>query len=247
MRHIAITLLFLCSVEGIAHAQAKNTIGLKVDINTLQTAFSCDSARAKFARQDYESPEEGQILMMKISQCDVASWNDVHPADARIVLVAPDRDPAPGKKGRMLINTLPLADAAQQREAAAIALLWAGIPADGTADPLSVPAIAAAGKFTVASYFDFAKRNDPLIILFPTAVPGRKLTTQALKAARLPNVNTQVLMSGATTVSETVLVGRKANPEKKETKSDIQKEAEKLAKKLTPQIDIKKPKIKSPW
>jgi hypothetical protein len=223
-----------------------------MDINTLQTAVSCDSARAKVARQDFESAEEGQILMMKIAQCDVAGWNDLHPSDPRIVLVAPDLDPSPGKKGRMLFNTLPIADAAQQREAATIALSWAGVPPSAAADPLAFPAMAAAGKFTVGSYFDFAKRNDPVIIFFPSALSGRKLSTQSLKAAHFANIATQVQMSGSTVVSETVLTPRSATPAvKKETKSagekEAEKEAEKLAKKLLQQVPIKPPTIKKPW
>ncbi|HEY0457337.1 MAG TPA: hypothetical protein VGE41_13280 [Verrucomicrobiae bacterium] len=174
-----------------------------VNVSTLDGSISCEEAKKRFTSDEYESPEEGQILMMRITRCKTESWNNKHPEDPKVVVVSPDEN------GRILFNTLHIGTAEKIRDAAKVVVDAALIGETGASDPLSMAVVTAAGNYTVDSYFEAAKKNNPLIIIFPAAVPGQKMTADALKALHLKNPQDFVVKSGQHVLREGKIVAQK--------------------------------------
>lgn len=151
----------------------------KINVATLETEVSCEDARKRVATQGYSSPEEGQILLMKITQCDTKQWNTDHPEDPKVTVVSESAE------GKILFNTISIKDAEKIRDAAKVIAGATLIAELGASDPLTMTIVTAGGDYTVDAYFDAAKKSDPLIIVFPTLIPGNKLTTDALVALKL--------------------------------------------------------------
>jgi|ERR1035437_5824022 hypothetical protein len=147
-RIVVAALGFLAAAYGIAQTPVPSTQAPQINAISLDTSLSCEDARTRFAKGDYSSPEEGQILMMRVSQCDTKKWNQEHPEDPKVIVVSSDKT-----EGKILFNTLRIKDAEHIRDAAKVVISAAVIANTGAADPLSVAVISGGTSITMLSMY----------------------------------------------------------------------------------------------
>lgn len=133
--------------------------------------LSCPDAADKVMHGDPTKidPAEMDILLMKHRECLAEAWNTAHPEDP-IVAVA-TYDP---KEEKVLFGTIKV------RDAQALVVVCKGMASivtgeEFSGDPLTFAIAGAAGNYGCDSYLQAAVRNDPMLILLPTYVPGMRL------------------------------------------------------------------------
>lgn len=156
--------------------------GISIPKDTIQTVslevnYSCEDAKKKLASDNYEF-EELSMLLMKIAQCKTEKHNQENPNNQQVVVYSEEVDE--NGNGKILFNTISL-KTGEDISGAAKALIGLSILGK-TKDPVTTVIAGVAGDYAVDSYLDAAKKNDPLIILFPTVIPGKKLTSDIYKS-----------------------------------------------------------------
>lgn len=147
----------------------------KIDLE----GMTCEQVDAAL-RAPSNDPNVFAALQLKQIECNARRFNDANPNDRVVAAATFDQD---DPNRRILFGLLKFNDAASARDAAKLVLAMAGKSIAG-GDPLTTKIVDAVGTYSIDAYFDAASRNDPLLIVFPTAVPGAKLTTDAVRNLR---------------------------------------------------------------
>lgn len=168
---------------GTGSQAPKDTLqALKLDV-----AYTCEEARKKVEANDYDITELN-ILLMKVAQCKNEEWNKANPNDPYVTVVTEETEP--NGDAKILFNTIKLSTGEKMAEASK-ALLGLAVFAK-TKDPVTTVVATAIGDYSVDAYLDAAKKDDPLIILLPTLIPSKKLTTDIYKSVTKTKVAKKV-------------------------------------------------------
>ncbi|MEB2774553.1 hypothetical protein SYJ56_04505 [Algoriphagus sp. D3-2-R+10] len=200
------TSVFSSTIKNANVLSAIDTVTYGKDtlqVLTLDVVLTCEEAKQKVASNDYDISEMN-IILMKVAQCKNEEYNRAHP-DSTYVTVVTEVIEEDGNS-KIMFNTISLKTGEDMAEATK-ALIGLAVFAK-TKDPLTTVIASAAGNYTVDSYLEAAKSNDPLIILFPTLIPGKKLTTDIYKSITKtqPGRKAEVVVS-------TLITKAKNNPE----------------------------------
>ncbi|RLJ75130.1 hypothetical protein [Pedobacter alluvionis] len=164
-----------------------------VDFNTLDEALTCDSLSHLISKSGgmgkISDPKIKMLVALGQIKCAVQTMNELSKivdADSAAVYQAQISFVEESGKPRALFNlidtkTLTTATA----YAKALAEFAPALVASGTGpagEILNKTGITTAlSKYSIEAYYQSALQNDPLIILYPGAIPGKKLSEDVIK------------------------------------------------------------------
>ena len=155
---------------------------LKLNVALPDTDIDCVTAKEKFIKSDYETVEESLELMIKISSCDLINEIEKIPEhDGKRVVVYIDNDSSKGEGNhRVLFGVLDVKDAekAAQYSKYVVQMIAGAI---ATVDPIRGILVNKIGEFSIDEYLIAAKSNNPLIVLYPTSIPGNRKIREVFK------------------------------------------------------------------
>jgi hypothetical protein len=134
--------------------------------------IDCDSVAALLAKRGIRDPAFQNLLDVKNNNCNLAAWNKVRTDSPKVTIVTQDIS---NGNTRLLFNTMDAKTADQIAKVSKnIVTLVAAMESDGNFEVTTVATIA--GNYTVDAYVQAAKKNDPLIFIYPAAIPAKRLT-----------------------------------------------------------------------
>jgi hypothetical protein len=137
-------------------------------------------------------------------------------------------------QGNVFFNVLKSSDADRAKQLADIAIdVYAATVAP--ASPLGDVIIDETGHYSTGAMLEAAKKNDPLIILAPTTVPGEKLTADVLHSLRKmsdPNASAKTVVEFAKRQPQALIFPLFAPPIPDKAKPPAVEKVEQEAKKI---------------
>lgn len=172
-------LFLICSLIfttfGVQAAEAVIPAG------SVSTRYSCEEAARKIANKEFANPDEQFELSMIVANCGVTSYNNSQPDPDKKKVVVVTMNPDDQK---ILFNTITLGEAKKARSVCqSLVSSFAGQQLQDTGDPIYI-AVAVGGRYSCDAYFDAAVKSDPMLIVFPTFIPGVKVTSDVIGVAR---------------------------------------------------------------
>ncbi len=200
---LSITFLFL-NLFTYAQFTSTDENGKKyINYHEIDSALTCDSI--KKLENKYGSlkqiPDENLKIIAVLAQlrCSVQMLNEIADAtqdtlqhyQAQVVFTEENGNP------RVLFNLIDLKTLTTAKEYSKAIVDFAPIILAGSTGPigevlLETGIATAVGKYSVEAYYESAIKNDPLIILYPGIIPGKKFTADAVKELKLNKVYNEV-------------------------------------------------------
>ncbi len=175
------------------------------------TDSSCADITKAISMDTIQDPMVYSLYVFKAIQCKNRVFNQQHPEAATVTVVHEEN-------GKILFNTLRVNTAEKIADAAKKIISIGSFVKSGGDVPITTLATIA-GNYSVDAYVKAAKKNDPLIILMPAAIPNIQMVKDALtlnpenivKAIPLdPTEPLKIVASGAAGMAEFSFVGAKA-------------------------------------
>ena len=145
--------------------------GYKVYAANDQSSMSCEEAKRKVSTDDYENLDDCNEANKKHAQCNARKF----PADDPVVVAVE----YPDQPGRFFFGLIHHKDAANASLLAKAIIRLVPFTIGLSEEDMKI--ITVAGDYTVDAYHAALKRDDPLLILSPTVIPGNQLANDALK------------------------------------------------------------------
>jgi hypothetical protein len=160
-----VTALSLIAVP--AHAQQK------VGVGSFESSLSCDAALERLNSYGSLSSLDQLETSTVLARCAASKHNKENPTDPVVV----QTQPAPNDgQSKILYNIIHVKDAEKVIAGCAGALTIGGMLVGDTEGQLA----GAFGDLTCSAYYEAAAKNDPLLILAPSMIPGDKVTRDVL-------------------------------------------------------------------
>lgn len=136
------------------------------------TDASCAEITRIIGKNSIQDPLIYSLYLLKAIECKNRVFNEAHPEAATVTVVHEEN-------GKILFNTLRVNTAEKLAEAAKkIVTVGAFIKSGGDVPITTVATIA--GNYTVDAFLKESKKNNPLIIIMPTAIPNIQMAKDAL-------------------------------------------------------------------
>jgi hypothetical protein len=158
------------SIAIVRRNDTLNALGLK---NVELSDSSCPLIAKALDSNLIEEPIDFTLFMGKMLACRDKEWNQNHPDKPEVTLMSQDEN------NKVLFNTVSIKTADDIANVTKT-ILTIGI-AYKTGNPILTAIGSQVSNYTVNSYLDAAKRNDPLILIYPSAIPAKQFVGDASK------------------------------------------------------------------
>lgn len=151
---------------------------------------TCKDARSKYINNEWQTIEESIQLEFFLKKCNLKTHNQKNPTDQRkgIAHVSVENG-----EQKILFGIISLKDG--QTAAAYAKLFLSVITGDAFLnDPVTSVLSETVGKYSIDSWLEAAKEDDPLLFLFPMALPGKQFVSDVFD-----EINKQVDLTSITT------------------------------------------------
>lgn len=148
--------------------------------NSAQINFktlTCAQAKEMFVGDQWETFEESQMLELVIKNCNALTHNVKNPENPRKIIVYVD---AQNGEQRIFFNVISLKDATNiaTYTKAFLAIITGDAFLD---DPITNIISTSVGNYTIDAWLEGAVNNDPMLILYPMALPAEKFIDDVFK------------------------------------------------------------------
>jgi hypothetical protein len=209
-----------------------------INLSSVVVDISCDSLRALFAdKKKYSElpPELKYLYSLKIVGCAQEEYNK-QKKSKNIVIVRQDGD----DPDRIYFDLIDLSDAEKARDALYQTLGIAALIVPG--ENLKVQIVTAAGRYSIDAFFKAAYKDDPLLVLCPSMIPGNQITKDVINEIKRNKVydkmsktwkdNKGTITTIVPGIGITLQTGEKVGKEVERGAQRIEKEVQRFFKKV---------------
>jgi|GEM_PF-4349797 len=165
-----------CATAPSVSTSKPKTTPYEAAVGGISDRNSCQQAQDRLSKNQFNGqPEKLELALVQL-KCTLAAYNHTQPTSKQKVAVLTQN---PDGDHKILFKLVNVHDAEKARDVCnTIAGSYAAKSLAATGDPMYIVA-AGGARYSCQAYFEAAVKSDPLLIVFPTLIPGQKLTAEA--------------------------------------------------------------------